>query len=318
MKLIVASIIYLVSIFTIANAQSFPNKPIRIITSDSGGASDVAARLIAPALSASLGQSVYIDNRSGAGAITAIEAVAQASPDGSTLLLFGNPAWLMQLMRKNLPWDINKDFSAVTLVATQPNVLVVNPSLPVKNTQDLIKYARANPGKLNYGTGSPGASSHLAAELFNSMAKVDIVRIPYKGGGQAVLGLLGGQTQIMFATSASVKSHIEAGKLRALAVTSLQPSPIFPQLPTVAQAGLNSYEALSIYALFAPAKTPQATINLLNKEITAILKRPEVIERLLQTGSESTPTTPEEMGKIIRDDIARWSEVMRKADFKAD
>ena len=206
MKLIVASIIYLVSIFTIANAQSFPNKPIRIITSDSGGASDVAARLIAPALSASLGQSVYIDNRSGAGAITAIEAVAQASPDGSTLLLFGNPAWLMQLMRKNLPWDINKDFSAVTLVATQPNVLVVNPSLPVKNTQDLIKYARANPGKLNYGTGSPGASSHLAAELFNSMAKVDIVRIPYKGGGQAVLGLLGGQTQIMFATSASVKS----------------------------------------------------------------------------------------------------------------
>jgi tripartite-type tricarboxylate transporter receptor subunit TctC len=298
--------------------SNYPNRPIRIITTDPGGAADIAIRLIAPYLSASLNQPVYVDNRSGGGAITAIETVINSQADGYTLLLWGSPVWLMPQMKPNLPWDPIRDLAPVSLIATQPNVLVVNPSMPVNNIQELINLAKSKPGILNYSSGSTGASNHLAAELFNSMAKVQIERIPYKGGGAALLGLLSNQTQLMFGTAASVKPQIETGKLRALAVTSAQPSPLFPGLPTVASTGLKGYEALTLYALFAPAKTPPATIQIINKQIVAALSNKDVIEKLLKSGSEATPSSPSELAKIIDNDISHWSKLIRESKIQID
>jgi tripartite-type tricarboxylate transporter receptor subunit TctC len=300
------------------HAQSYPSKPIRIITTDPAGAADIAARLIAPTLTSNLGQQVIIDNRPGAGSMTSIENVAKAVPDGHTLLLHGSPVWLMQFMRSNLPWDPLRDLAPVSLATTLPNVLTVHPSLPVRSVKDLIALARARPGDLNYGAGSAGASNHLAAELFNTMAKVSMVRIAYKGGGPAVLGLIGGQTQLMFATAASVKPHIDSGRLRAVAVTTANPSELFPKLPTVAASGLPGYEALTLYGLFAPAKTTVAVVNLLNKEMVAALARPEVKERLARSGAEATSSTPEAFGAIVRDDITRWGKVIKEAGIRAE
>ena len=302
----------------VTHAQPYPGKPIRIITTDPAGAADIAARLISPTLTANLGQQVIIDNRPGAGSVTSIETVAKAAPDGYTLLLHGSPVWLMQFMRTNLPWDPLRDLAPVSLATTLPNVLTVHPSLPVKSVRDLIALAKARPGELNYGAGSPGASNHLAAELFSSMAKVNMVRIGYKGGGPAVLGLISGQTQLMFATAASVKPHIDSGRLRAVAVTTANPSALFPGLPTVASAGLPGYEALTIYGLFAPAKTSAAVIGLLNKEVVGALAKADVKERLARSGAEAVSSTPEAFGAMVREDIARWGKVIRDAGIRAE
>jgi len=301
-----------------SNSESWPNRPIRIITTDPGGAADIAARLIAPSLSKSFGQSVFIDNRSGGGSITAIETVVSSPPDGHTLLLYGSPVWLMQLMKSKLPWDPIRDLSPISLVITQPNVLAVHPSLPVKNVQELIALAKQKPGELNYSSGSVGASNHLAAELFNSMAKVRIERIPYKGGGAALMGVLTNQTQIIFGTSASVKPQIESGKLRALAVTTSQPSILMPGLPTISASGLPGYEALTLYALFAPSKTPKHIIQLINQEVVKALNKPDVRQSLLKSGNEATPTSPEGLAKIIDEDIVRWGKTIREANITAD
>ncbi len=312
-----------ITFFGIAGAQqvnheTWPNRPIRIITTDPGGAADIAARLIAPSLSKSFGQPVYIDNRSGGGSITAIEAVVNSPPDGHTLLLYGSPVWLMQLMKSKLSWDPIRDLAPISLVITQPNVLAVHPSLPVKTVQDLINLAKQKPGELNYSSGSVGASNHLAAELFNSMAKVKIERIPYKGGGAALMGILTNQTQLIFGTTASVKPQIETGKLRAIAVTTSQPSMLMPGVPTIAASGLPDYEALTLYALFAPAKTPKNVIQLINHEVVKALNKPEVKQSLLKSGNESTPSTPEGLAKIIDEDIIRWGKIIREANITAD
>ena len=298
--------------------EVWPSRPIRIITTDPGGAADIAARLIAPSLSKSFGQSVFIDNRSGGGSITAIEAVVSSNPDGHTLLLYGSPVWLMQLMKSKLSWDPIRDLSPVSLVITQPNVLAVHPSLPVKSVQDLITLARQKPGELNYSSGSIGASNHLAAELFNSMAKVKIERIPYKGGGAALMGVLTNQTQLIFGTTASVKPQIESGKLRAIAVTTSQPSILLPGVPTISASGLPGYEALTLYALFAPSKTPKNIIQLINQEVVKALNNPEVKQSLMKSGNEATPSTPEGLAKIIDDDIFRWGKIIREANITVD
>ena len=323
MKILLSLIFIMGNLTTIASITAetkpnFPIRPIRIITTDPGGAADIAIRLIAPSLSASLNQPVYVDNRSGGGAITAIEAVINSTADGYTLLLWGSPVWLMQLMKPNLSWDPIRDLAPISLIATQPNVLVVNPSLPVNNVQELIALAKSKPGVLNYSSGSTGASNHLAAELFNSMAKLQIERIPYKGGGAALLGLLSNQTQLMFGTAASVKPQIETGKLRALAVTSAQPSQLFPGLPTISSTGLKGYEALTLYALFAPSKTPPTTIQILNRQVVSALSKKDVIEKLLKSGSEATPSSPSELAKIIDDDISHWSKLIREAKIQID
>jgi tripartite-type tricarboxylate transporter receptor subunit TctC len=297
----------------VACAQSYPVKPLRIITAEAGGGNDFAARTIGQSIAAQLGQPWVVDNRGGAGGAIAAEIVARAPPDGYTLLVYASNVWLIPLLRKNVPYDVIRDFAPITWAARSPNTVVVHPSLPVKSVQDLIALARAKPGQLSYGSGGTGSSTQLAVELFKSMAKVDILRIPYKGNAPALNDLVGGQVQLMFATAGSVSPHIKSGRLRAIAVTSAEPSILAPGLPTVAASGLPGYESISIYGVFAPARTPAPIISQLNRAIVAVLNMPEVRERFFNVGVETVGSTPEQYAATIRADIARMSKVIRDA-----
>ena len=241
----------------IGAAQSYPAKPVRVISSGVGGGADIAARLLAPGLSEALGQQLVIDNR--ASGIIPGEVAARTSPDGYSLLFYNNTLWVAPLIQKT-SYDAVKDFVAVTLVSRSPNILVVHSALPVTSVQQLIALAKKRPGELNYATGSTGASNHIAAELFKAMSGANIVRIPFKNGSLESAALMSGEVQIMFG-SVSMMPYVRSGRLRALAVTSAKPSPLFPEMPTVASAGLHGYESGSFYAMFAPAGTPAAIVS---------------------------------------------------------
>ena len=234
-----------------AVGQSYPVKSIRMVTSEPGSGTDFLARLLAQAIAGSLGKQVVVDNKGGG--ILAIDFVFRAPPDGYTLLLYGTSLWLAPLMRDNLPYDPVRDFAPITLATSSPNILAVYPALTVETVKDLVALARAKPGELNYGSGSTGAPTHLAAELFKTMTGVKIVRIPYKGTGPAINALIGGQVHLMFVSSSSVMLHVTSGKLKALAVTTLRPTTLAPGLPTVAATGVPGYEATSQFGVFAPA-----------------------------------------------------------------
>jgi tripartite-type tricarboxylate transporter receptor subunit TctC len=299
-----------------AAAQSFPTKPIRIVTSEPGGGNDFAARMIVPGLSGSLGQQVLVDNRP-AGVIPG-QIVAKSPPDGHTLLLTTGLLWILPLIQ-SAPFDAARDFVPVVLIASTPNILVTHPSLPVKSVRELITLAKARPGELDYASGAVGASSHLAAELFKSMARVDIVRVPYRGAGPAVLGIVSGQVQVMFATASSVRPHIDASRLKALAVTSARRSAVFPALPTVAEAaGLNGYETATPFNLFAPAGTPAAIVNRLYAETAQVLKQKEVRERFLATGVEVVAGSPEALAAEMKTDSVRMSKLIKSIGIRAE
>ena len=299
-----------------AAAQSFPTKPIRIVTSEPGGGNDFAARMIVPGLSGSLGQQVLVDNRP-AGVIPG-QIVAKSAPDGHTLLLTTSLLWILPLIQ-SAPFDAARDFVPVVLIASTPNILVTHPSLPVKSVRELITLARARPGELDYASGAVGASSHLAAELFKSMARVDIVRVPYRGAGPAVLGIVSGQVQVMFATASSVRPHIDASRLKALAVTSARRSAVFPALPTIAEAaGLNGYETATPFNLFAPAGTPAAIVNRLYAETAQVLKQKEVRERFLATGVEVVAGSPEALAAEMKTDSVRMSKLIKSIGIRAE
>ena len=299
-----------------AAAQSYPTKPIRVVTSEPGGGNDFTARTIGQAIAGRLGQPWIVDNRGGAGGAIAAEIVARAPPDGYTLLVYASNIWMIPLLRSNVPYDVLRDFAPITWAARSPNTVVVHPSLPVKSIKELIALAKARPGQLSYGSGGTGATSHLSAELFKSMAKVDILRVPYQANAPALNDLLGGQTQLMFSTASSVTPLVKAGRLRALAVTSAEPSPLAPGLPTVASAGLPGYESISIYGVFAPAKTPDAIVRQLNQAIVAVLSQPEVRERFFNVGVETVGSTPEQFAAVIRADIARMAKVIKDAGIR--
>jgi tripartite-type tricarboxylate transporter receptor subunit TctC len=292
--------------------QKYPNKPIRIVASAAGGSGDFAARLIAQGLSGALSQQVVVDNRGG---VIPGEIVSKAPPDGYTLLIDAASFWIGPLLQET-PYDPVKDFAPVTLTDSAPNVLVVNPSLPVKSVKELIALAKARPGELNYGSSSTGSTPHLAAELFNMMAGVKIVRVPFKGSGPAVISLLGGQVQLMFATAGSVAPHVKSGRLRALAVASLQPSALAPGLPTIAASGVPGYEAVAFEGMFAPAKTPVAIIDRLNQEIVRVLNRAEVKERFFNAGVETVGSTPEEFAAAIKSNVAKWGKLIKDAGIR--
>ena len=294
-----------------ALAQAYPAKPVRIVTVAPGSANDIVARLIAQELRPVFGQTVIVDNR---GTIAA-EIVARAPADGYTLLLYGSAVWLSPFIRSNTPWDPVKDFAPITLVAASPNIIVVHPSLPVKSVRELIALARARPGELNYAAGSLGAAPHLAAELFKAMAKLDIVRVSYKGTGGSLIGLLSGEVEMMFPTAGSVTPHIQSGKLRALAVTSLQPTALAPGLPLLA-AALPGYESVSLNGMFAPARTPDPVIRQLNTEIARIMKRADVKEKLVAAGTDAMATTPEEFAVTIQSEMAKWGKLIREAGIR--
>lgn len=292
------------------SGQPYPNKPIRIITSEPGGSGDIASRLLVPGLAATLGQPVIVDNRSSV--IIAGETVAKAPPDGYTLITYGGTLWLGPFLRKS-PYDPARDFAAITLVGSSPCIVVVTPSLAVHSIKDLIALAKAKPGALNYGSGNTGAITHLAAELFKSMAGVDIVRIPYKGAGPALNDLMAGQVQLMIATGSSASPHVRSGRLRALAVTGAEPSTLFPGLPTVATTGVPGYEAVAYTGILTTAGTPASVIARLNREMVSILKQAQVREKLFNLGMEAVGSSPEQLAATVKSEMARMGKVIKDA-----
>ena len=305
-----------------AFAQSFPVKPIRLIVPFPPGAgTDALARAISVRLAENLGQPVIVENRPGAGATLGTDIVAKAAPDGYTMLLSTTSHAINSSIYAKLPFDALKDFATVVLVATQPSVLVTHPSLPVKNVKDLIALARAHPGQLNYASSGTGTAGHLAGELFKALTGVRFQHIPYKGGGPAVIDVVSGQVQFMFATAASVMPHTRSARLRAIAVTSAQRSPTVPELPTVAESGLATlagFEALTWHGIVVPAATPAPVITKINADINAVLATPETKERLATQGVEARGSTPEQFSAFLRAEIPKWSKVVRDSGAKAD
>lgn len=297
-----------------AHAQSFPAKPIRVVTTVSGGGNDLVARLVQPKIAERLGQQLIVDNRGSIG----MELVAHEKPDGYTLLIAGGNLWTLQFLRKQVGWDAERDFVPITLAGTLPNIVVVHPSLPVKSIRDLIALAKKRPGDLNYSSGTTGVSTHLAGELFNIMAHTNIVRVPYKGGGPSMNAVIAGEAQVSFPNAGTVSPHIHSGRVRALAVSTARPSTLFPGLPTVASAGVPGYEWIAMIGFFAPAKTPPAIVELLNRELTHALKGQDVEERLRMSGIEVSANTPSEFGALIKADIARTAKVIRDAGIKGE
>ena len=294
--------------------SSYPSKVVRIQTTEAGGYPDAVARLLAQGLSASLGQQVIVENR----AIAAVELVAKAPPDGYTLLFYTSVLWLAPYLRDGVTWDPLRDFAPVMLATHSPNIMVVHPSLPVKSVRDLIALAKARPGELNYSTSSPGSGNHLAAELFRVMAELKVVRINYKGTGSALNSLASGEVQLSFPSAGSVLPHLRAGRVRALAVTSAQPSALAPELPTVAAAGLPGYEASAYNGLLAPAKTSPAVIAKLNQDALQILRRIEVKERIFNGGGEVVGGTPDEFAAVMRLEMAKWGKLIREAGIRGE
>jgi len=305
---------------TVALAQSFPEKPIRfVIGFTPGGPSDILARALGQKLAERWNQQVVVENRPGAGGNLAAEAVARSAPDGYTWLL-GNNSILAtnQTLYRSLPYDPVKDFAPVSLVAVQPNILVVHPQVPANSVVELIALAKKNPGKLNYASSGSGAAAHLAGELFKTMAGVDLVHVPYKGAQPALTDVIAGQVQVMFATSASVIPFVRAGKLRALAVTTAKRSPSVPDLPTVSEAGVAGFEAITWHGVVVPAATVPALIERLNRDIVDVLGMPDLRERLAALGAEVAPGTPREFADYIAAEIPKWAKVVRDSGARIE
>lgn len=298
-----------------ASAQAYPTKPVRLVVTGVGSGGDFAARLLAQGVTATLGQALIVDNR-GSGNLPA-EIVAKAAPDGYTLCLSAAPLWITPFLRKTA-YDPLRDFAPVTLAISSPNILVVHPALPVKSVRDLIALIRAKPGALNYATSGIGASSFLAAELFKSMLRADMVRVNYKSGGLALTELISGQVQLMFANAGSVATHLQSGRLKALAVTSAKPSALMPGLPTIAAGGLPGYELVSVQGIFAPAGTPEAVITRLNREFIPFLRRADTREKFFAAGVEVIGGTPEELAATLKSEMARLGKVIQATGIVLD
>jgi tripartite-type tricarboxylate transporter receptor subunit TctC len=301
---------------SVAWAQSYPTKPVRIVTAAAGGSNDSAARLIARELTGIFKQQVIVDNRGGW--FIPGEIVARAPADGYTLLFSGITLWIGPLLRQKAPYDPIKDFAPITLAVSSPNVLVVNPSVAAASVKELIALAKARPGELNYGSGSAGASAHLAAELFKSMAGVNIVWVAYKGAGPSLNALIANEVQLSFPAAASGMPHVKSGRLRGLAVTSAQPSALAPGLPTVSASGLPGFESSSIAGLFAPGRTPLPLIKRLNTDIVQVLATPEVQDRFLKMGMETVGSSPEQLSAAIKSEVTRFGKVIRDAGIRAE
>ena len=310
----------LAGVFATAAAQEYPVKAIRFIAPNlPGGPTDILARLIGQKLAESFGQPVVIENRAGAGGNIGTEAAAKSPPDGYTLVTGNNATFGANVsLYKHLAFDPIKDFAPIVLVGTQPNILVVHPSLPVTSVKQLIALAKARPGELNYAGSGMGAVAHLAAELFKTMAQVNIVHIPYKSAAPALIDVIAGQNQLMFATSLSVQPHIKSEKLRALAVTTAKRSRLMPELPTIAEAGVPGFEAMTWHGVLTTGGTPPAIVNKLNAEINRILQLPDVRERLGSLGAEIIGGTPKEFADHIQREIPKWAKVIKDAGVRLE
>ena len=302
-----------------AFAQSWPERPIKFIMAAPAGSSlDVLGRTIADKLTARLGQPVIVEDKPAAGGTVATAEVAKAPPDGYTMMIgFNGPLSFSPLLQK-LPYDVQKDLMPVITTTSQPNVLAVNASLPVNSVAELVAYAKANPGKLNYASVGNGSSSHLNMELFKQMAGIDAVHVPFNGSPPAVTATIQGETQMLFAVMQPLQAQIQAGKLRAIAVTSAKRFPLLPDYPTIAESGYPGFEALAWNGVLAPAGTPKPVIARLNAEINAILKEPDVVQKLHGLGFDLIGGTPEEFGVLIKGESDKWAPVIRKVGLKVD
>ena len=302
-----------------ASAQSWPERPIKFIMAAPAGSSlDVLGRTIAEKLTARLGQPVVVEDKPAAGGTVATAEVAKAAPDGYTMMIgFNGPLSFSPLLQK-LPYDVQKDLAPVITTTSQPNVLAVNASLPVKSVAELVAYAKANPGKLNYASVGNGSSSHLNMELFKQMAGIDAVHVPFNGSPPAVTATIQGETQMMFAVMQPLQAQIQAGKLRALAVTTAKRFPLLPDYPTIAESGYPGFEALAWNGVLVPAGTPKAIVTRLNAEINAILKDPDVVQKLHALGFDLIGGTPEEFGALIKGESDKWGPVIKRLGLKID
>jgi len=303
-----------------AQAQVYPAKPIRMIVAyPPGGGTDIVGRMVAQKLGETLGQGVLVENRGGASGNIGTELAARAAPDGYTILM-GNvaPNAINVSLFKNLPFDPVADFVPVSLVASTPNILVVHPSIPARTVKEVIALAKAKPGTLNFASAGVGSSSHLAGELFRILAGADIVHVPYKGAGPAIVDVLSGQVQLYFATMPAAMPHVKSGKLAPVAVTSSRRSQALPDLPTTAEAGVPGYEASTWYGVLAPAHTPAAVIARLHENIVKILAVSETRARLADQGFEPVGNSPEEFGAYIKSEIAKWGKVIGDAGIRPE
>ncbi len=298
-------------------AQDIQSKPRRIVTLEAGGGNDNVARLLALGLTNEGGGRVIVENRGGASGVVAAETVIKAAPDGLTLLSISGSLWTLPLMQP-VPYDPVQDLMPVTLAVSSPNILVVNPALPVKTVRQLIALAKARPGALNYSTAGAGSSGHLSAELFRVMAGVDLVRVAYKGGAASMTDLISGQVQMSFTSTGSAGGHVQSGRLRALAVTSAKPSALLPGVPPVATEGLPGYELVSTYGVFAPARTPAAVIERINQGLVRALRTPEIKERFFKAGAEVVASSPQEFAVVIRSDTQKLGKLIRDAKIRSD
>jgi tripartite-type tricarboxylate transporter receptor subunit TctC len=298
---------------------SYPTRPIRIIVPFApGGGSDVLARMLQPRLADQLGQPVVVDNRPAAAGIIGADLVAKAAPDGHTILATTPSLVISGVLQKSLPYDAFKDFTPITLVITTPFGLLLHPSVPAKTVKELVALAKANPGKLLYGSSGAGSSPHLATELFNSMAGIQITHVPYKGVAQTTTAQLGNEVQVSFSNMFSTMGHWKAGRLRLIAHGGTKRRDSIPDVPTIAEAGVPGYDAQNWYGYVAPAKTPRPVIQRLHKEFVAVVNLPEVRQVFLSQDNDPIASTPEEFGKLIAAEAARWGSVGRKLGIKLD
>jgi len=292
--------------------QSYPNRPVRVVVPlSAGGFADVPARIIAPRLSNALGQQVFVENRAGAGGTIGTDFVAKSKPDGYTLLLSGTPHVIAPWLYKTVPYDALKDFAPIMLFASGPYVLVVNSQLPVSSVQELVAAAKAQPGKIDFASSGNGSAQHLVAELFNTMAGVQLNHVPYKGSGPAMQDLLSGQVKVSFAGVPNVISHVKAGRLRALGVTTQKRSLDLPDVPTIAEAGVPGYEATLWLGLLAPAGTPPEIVQRVYAETVKILQDPELQPSFRAAGVEASVLGPQDFGTFMRAEYEKWGKVVR-------
>jgi tripartite-type tricarboxylate transporter receptor subunit TctC len=313
------AVLLLAALAVQAQVQAWPSRPIRlVVTYPPGGTVDAVARIVAPALSSRLGQPVVVDNRGGAGGAIGGDLVAKSAPDGYTLMLDASSHAQNPALRSKMPFDTLRDLAPVSLLVKVPNVLVVNPAAPIGSVQDLVAQARARPGEINYASSGNGSAQHLAGALFEQLAKVELSHVPYRGGGPAMSDVMGGQVPLFFANVASSLGHIQSKRLRPLAVTSRLRTRALPDVPTLAESGLPGYEVYEWNAVFVPAGTPQAVVERLAKEFSALLKEPGIRQRLEATGAEVVAAGPAELDAFRRAEIAKWGQLARAHKIQMD
>ena len=319
MKRILLAVLLAMLFSQLAVAQNYPSRPIRfIVPFAAGGGTDLVARTLAHKLTQALGQPVVVDNRTGASGVIGTELAAKSAPDGYTIMIATPTLAVNPSLIPNLSYDPVKDFAPVSLIATSPHLLAISPSLPAKSVGELVALAKSRAEPLTFSSGSTGGSSHLAGELFNTMAGIHMVHIPYRGTGEAVTAVLGGVVSMAFLDVPTMLPHIKSGRLRGIAVTSTKRSSVAPELPTIAESGYPGFESGLWYGVVAPARTPPEIIARLNAELVKITQSPEMRETLRAEGAESIASTPEAFGELIRREIVRWAKVIRDAHIKTN